>query len=1030
MDTDSDEDRQSYRRKHRQLSGRTNPKERTIHSFIEFAQAKAADREPSKESIATVKRITTLPKDEARAERFELVMETIQRHRERALKNLPSSGTKADLKNGLATFSRHLREEVVVLGALQDLIRQDGNVFRKKKLPDHIDPMTLYPSKVHLYAATEFGKYNSSKSWITTSFGEDYVPGTADPEGLHDVAIILFKGPWLSPVDKANLAMISTRFERLEKLRQMTHRLDFRALRLPNFDWQLSEEGAADQIDYQKMLLRVACWIHYDGMIEFVQRYAGWRHTGDHVRRQEMLFWLQILLEEEEFEELRHGYIDGLPYQLVSVPANNKQELGKYLKMGNSKSVYKDPDFVRKLLSKEDHREFSLLLPSICQYFTPHRWRIVLGLTAPEGKKPRIYRDCSKQADQQTSRPANSIATAETEPRITFGNSFEDFLLHLWMVRSQFPSTRLAVLGDDESSCFNQKQIHPSVVASQMVEFEGVIAFSTGNHFGGTWGPADNEPVARAKEALVQFLYGEGTHQVEQNRDVLSDLELLLPELEGPLAQAKPETAYERVRSPQGIPRIKYRMYVDDSQGMTIAQEEEVRRLVASSHEAAYILRGFPGPMKKPLLPSTIADDKQDRCVGPAKILLGKWIEADSMTVRMPTAKLERFRRLLQSHWNPKRKTFTLRAAAQLQGNLWYCLAAHGWLMPLNFYLTGALKLAMEKNAHRLRYDERFQALLREQSEDWLEPAATRQPSRMLGLRHEYTRALWRCEVKTFVPAEIHTQCRFLVELLSRALERPNENPWQRHIGHIVQRRHDFCTYDDASSGVGAGGHSPDLGFWYQLFWPELGTDFADWIRETLNQGLPTSAHINWLEYMATAVCLAGSIVTYEHRIATGELSKLGWAVLYQCNGDNKVSNTASTKGAVRTASKVARAMSWVVSSMLQISDSALQANWVDTHSNKFADSLSRKSLAEIMVEIMKLNDAPHLAPAYFDPLRQASGNTLLRNSPVRFLPSVKLLSALRGAALEPNSIGPFLFKSVNDLGHVCPDSSIFFDSS
>jgi hypothetical protein len=115
--------------------------------------------------------------------------------------------------------------------------------------------------------------------------------------------------------------------------------------------------------------------------------------------------------------------------------------------------------------------------------------------------------------------------------------------------------------------------------------------------------------------------------------------------------------------------------------------------------------------------------------VGPSKLLLGKIIEADSLYVHMPKVKLQRFWKMLKSNWNKKQKHFTLRAAAQLQGNLWYCLAAHGWLMPLNFYLTGALKMAMEKNAQRLKYYELFKQLLNESSEDWLEPAAIKQLS-------------------------------------------------------------------------------------------------------------------------------------------------------------------------------------------------------------------------------------------------------------------------------------------------------------
>jgi hypothetical protein len=616
---------------------------------------KVAQQEPSTKSIEAVQKITEFPAEEDRAERFELVMATIKRHRELALQNLPKSGTKADLKAGLATFSKHLCEEVVVLGALQDLVRQDGNIFRKKKIPEHINPMTLYPSKVQLYSATEFGKYQIGQSWITPSLEDNDTPRTKDPEGLHDVAILLLKGPWLSPKDKASFAKISPRFERLERLRCLTARINFRALRIPNFDWLLKDEGAANQVDYDKMLLRVACWMHYDGMIEFIQSY-----TGDHIRRQEMLFWMQILSSTEEFEELSQGYTKGLPYHLDSVPANNKLELNKYERMGNSKTVNKHPDLVWKLLSKEDHREFSLLLPSICKHFTPHRWKVVLDIiTPPEGKKPWICRDCSKKVDNLTLRPANLIASADNEPRITFGNSFTDFLTHIWMVQATFPGIRLAVLGDDESSCFNQKQIYPSLSTSQMVEFNGVLAFSTGNHFGGTWGPADNEPVARSKEILVQYLYDNCDYQVELNKDVLGDLELHLPELEHALAQAKPDSSFQVVRRADGEPQIKYRMYVDDSQGMTVATEEAVRLLIASSHEAAYILRGYPGPMNQPLLAPTIADDNQDQQVGPKTLLLGKTIAADRLFVHMPPPKLQRFLWMLRSNWNRKQKNFS-----------------------------------------------------------------------------------------------------------------------------------------------------------------------------------------------------------------------------------------------------------------------------------------------------------------------------------------------------------------------------------
>jgi hypothetical protein len=152
----------------------------------------------------------------------------------------------------------------------------------------------------------------------------------------------------------------------------------------------------------------------------------------------------------------------------------------------------------------------------------------------------------------------------------------------------------------------------------------------------------------------------------------------------------------------------------------------------------------------------------------------------------------------------------------------------------------------------------------------------------MLGLRHEYTRALWHCEVKTYIPSEIQEQCKFLAGIIEQVMKEPNTYYWRWHICHIIQHLHDFCAYDDASLGVGAGGHSMDLGFWYQLFWRDIGAEFADWVLTPLNKGLPTDAHINWLEYMATSVCLAGSVVTYHYRIKTGEAPAIGMGTFLQ----------------------------------------------------------------------------------------------------------------------------------------------------
>jgi hypothetical protein len=71
MDMDSDEDSQAFRQKYqKKRKGKPNtktcPRDLTINPFIEFAQAKVAQREPLAESVEEVNKITELPPEDDR----------------------------------------------------------------------------------------------------------------------------------------------------------------------------------------------------------------------------------------------------------------------------------------------------------------------------------------------------------------------------------------------------------------------------------------------------------------------------------------------------------------------------------------------------------------------------------------------------------------------------------------------------------------------------------------------------------------------------------------------------------------------------------------------------------------------------------------------------------------------------------------------------------------------------------------------------------------------------------------------------
>ena len=672
-------------------------------------------------------------------------------------------------------------------------------------------------------------------------------------------------------------------------------------------------------------------------------------------------------------------------------------------------------------MSKEDKRDISLIFPKGLLPFIPDVWMIVMGIATPENKKPRIYRDCSKKADPKTSRPANSIVKEETEPPITYGTAWVDFCQYIWNTRATFPSERILIWKDDEASCFNQKQFHPSVTSSMMTTFDNMICFAVGNHFGGNWGPADNEPVARAKERLCVYLYHQCNYQQALNKAVLDRVTISMTDLDQPLAQAKLEVPEKAQKTPKGEHQFFYRMYVDDSQTASLAHREQAHQMIASSVEATYLLRGFPGEMHQPFMTPTMAYDKVEYVVGTQEEILGITINSDNLRITMSKKKLTRLRDILSRHWNRRRKQFIARQAAQVVGNLLWCLRANGWLTPLCFSFTEMIRSALRRNGDRLMHTKHFQALFKETSTTWLEPYAGKKDARLLGLQHRYARALWSCKQTTWIPVGVHDHAEWLIQELDLALNTQSET-WYKSLSHSIQRTADFVAYQDASSRQGAGGHSPDLKFWFQISWSEFGQEFNQWIINTLNEGGTTDAHINWLEYIASILNTGACVVTYQNRGTT-----LPWPPLIELIGDNNTANKAVGKGSAKTSNQVAGALARLQSNILRISEFGTITDRINTKDNEFADDLSRISEIEITAKIYKMTT--HQRPYYLDPLKKTSTNLVSTTSYVRFHPSRELLSAICSAVRQPAVTGFSLIKNANDLGHISPGNNIFFDS-
>lgn len=139
-----------------------------------------------------------------------------------------------------------------------------------------------------------------------------------------------------------------------------------------------------------------------------------------------------------------------------------------------------------------------------------------------------------------------------------------------------------------------------------------------------------------------------------------------------------------------------YRIFVDD--GLTAAPRlsADIVKVCASSMESAYILLGYPGPIKKPLLPPTIAADKMvDHKIGPKRVNLGIFINTKDLTVLLKDYKVERLKHLLNNMWALSRNKFT----ARLIGNIFACAQVYQWLQWSIHHLVEELKRLLQKNA-------------------------------------------------------------------------------------------------------------------------------------------------------------------------------------------------------------------------------------------------------------------------------------------------------------------------------------------
>ena len=259
-------------------------------------------------------------------------------------------------------------------------------------------------------------------------------------------------------------------------------------------------------------------------------------------------------------------------------------------------------------------------------YYTPNLGVIKLDILDKKNKKPCMYRHGSYISDDSTN-PINTLVDCDlSEPAIGYAWVLKNHAAYLWRLAATYPGCTIDSYDDDVSGAFPQLTHHPDIARGNVSLHDDKMIVSIALHFGGNYGPASFEPIARARCFLAQWMYQHTSHQEGHNKEAIDLMSLPTDDDNEAACTIRPQLDETNgtVIDDNGNFVPEYRMFVDDLLSAIPRHLRQTRHFIASSIESVYILLGYPGPITKPDLPPTMSWDKMaDQAVGPDRLSLG-----------------------------------------------------------------------------------------------------------------------------------------------------------------------------------------------------------------------------------------------------------------------------------------------------------------------------------------------------------------------------------------------------------------------
>ena len=780
----------------------------------------------------------------------------------------------------------------------------------------------------------QFGPKPSASRLASIGFGKasTQLSFTSDVVFEH-ILVPVLKSEYLAISERKRLESCHPLYAHLTKSLFRCKNIDFSDLRQndPNFNDQ-------KEISLYKKLKMMSALFFYDMRIASVIRYIGGTYTGAFRDVTQIISDIEHIVPPELIRQIRRLYTVGAPTYFNG--NSTRENFLAYWRYGNHSSIVHNPALMCKAKLKEDKHRFALPLPCWLARFIPHLHVTPEGILLKPGKNDRIIFDASFKVNWN-SQNVNMWMDPEREPPICYGTTFLRHLTRIWNLRITYKYLDIYLWDDDIAGAFRLIKYNPEIAAAFAAIVQKILWVPTGQVFGSNTSPQNFEAVANTREVVAEFFSSRKYNYLIDKHKLILDK-----------VQFEQSKSIEKINFVQAVRDIKNQgvldstsepvntphfTFVDDNHMADIGIR--IKQAMAASIEAIFIVFGKDAVDSSRRSALSLEKYFHAKC-SYVKVQLGNLVDTRRMIVTHSEDKIIKFRNIL-SDWHEHRRSFTLKQASILLGNLEYMATWAPWLRYMAYALRHSMLVAMRSNRQKVYNDEKMSHFLTDASYpgyDWQKL-----------LKKDFAvskiaKEIWALSTRFHFNRSMKEE----LELLRYVFVSPKYTLYMP-IAHVVDRVPEFTAWGDACLD-GAGGYCPELKFWFFLEWPDFvknKTLKAFQVVAKIDRDVFIS--INLLEYVTIIILYAAATQLVRDR----DMFFPHKYPIIRIMSDNTSAVAWTRKVAIST--EAGKALGRIFS-YLQINNNlGIKADHVAGVDNDFADQISRLTTSSFSISKQEL---------------------------------------------------------------------------